>query len=287
MRSTTATPGAVCNAFTVDVEDYFHVQGFAQTVHRRDWDHYELRVVHSTHRILRLLQKHNIQGTFFVLGWVAQRCTDLVRDIQKDGHEIGSHSYWHRLIYEMTPEDFAADLRRSCEVLSDVTGQPVTSFRAPSFSITRRSLWALDVLFDQGIRFDSSIFPVRHDVYGIPDAERFPHAIVARGTESLWEFPPAVRRYGRFNLPVAGGGYFRLFPAALSIHLLREINRAGQPFAFYIHPWELDPDQPRLGVPLKSRFRHYQNLKSSEAKLGQLLGAFSFGTITTSLTAAK
>ncbi len=263
--------GAILNAFTVDVEDYFHVQAFADRIHPDSWDHYECRVVANTHKVLRILDEHQVLGTFFILGWVADRFPSLVRDIAKGGHEIGCHCYWHRLIYETTPEQFRTDLRQATEAIGSITGDAVTSFRAPCFSITEESLWALDILVEEGYRFDSSIFPVHHDNYGIPDAERFPHIITRSGGE-LYEFPPSVFRIGKYNLPVGGGGYFRLYPIRLSLYCLQAINkRYGQPFMFYIHPWELDPDQPRQPASWKSRFRHYQNLATTERKLHRLL----------------
>jgi len=267
------------NAFTVDVEDYFQVGAFADRIPTSTWDNYESRVERNTQAILKLLEKHQVRGTFFILGWTAERHRDLVRQIQQAGHEIGSHSHWHQLIYEMTPEEFAADLKQSCDVLEDITGERVNMFRAPSFSITSQSLWALDILKEQGIEFDSSIFPVHHDRYGIPDAQRYPYQIDnARG--DLWEFPPSVYRMGKVNLPVAGGGYFRLFPFRLTIECLKRINHGGHPFMFYIHPWEVDPDQPRFPCGLKSRFRHYQNIRSTERKLDRLLSSAEFGAMT-------
>jgi len=274
---------APLNAFTVDVEDYFHVQAFARTIDRSTWGEYSSRVVENTRIVLRLLGRAEVPATFFILGWVANRYPQLVREIHDAGHEIGCHSYWHRLIYEMTPEEFRADLRQATESIASVTGQPVTAFRAPCFSITRDSLWALDILAEEGYCYDSSIFPVYHDHYGIPNARRFPHHIDCRAG-TLSEFPPTVFRFWKFNLPVAGGGYFRLYPLSLSLCCLRRINRDHkQPFMFYIHPWELDPDQPRLAASLKSRFRHYQNLRTTAAKLERLLASFRFGTLTGSL----
>ncbi|MFH1924581.1 MAG: XrtA system polysaccharide deacetylase [Planctomycetota bacterium] len=272
------------NAFTVDVEDYFHVQSFAKTVHPRDWDQHESRVVANTRRILRLLENHQVHGTFFILGWVADRFPELVQEIHQAGHEIGCHSFWHRLIYNMTPEDFREDLLQGCKAIEEITDQRVTAFRAPSFSITEQSLWALDILIEEGFRYDSSIFPVYHDTYGIPDADRFPHRIEgSRG--ALWEFPPSVHRLGKLNVPVAGGGYFRLYPAWLSSRWLSRINRIeNRPFVFYIHPWELDPDQPRLPGSLRSRFRHYQNLRTTESKLATLLERFHFASLSDALS---
>ncbi|MBI3462712.1 MAG: DUF3473 domain-containing protein [Planctomycetes bacterium] len=267
------------NAFTVDVEDYYHVSGFTDRITHHQWDGYESRVVRNTQRVLRLLERFETPATFFVLGWVADRFPQLVRDIQSAGHEIGCHSYWHRLVYDMCPDEFQLDLALSCDTLQQITGTRIVAYRAPSFSITKRSLWAVDVLLEQGVRYDSSVFPVRHDRYGIPDAPRFPHKI-HRPAGELWEFPGAVRRLWGSHVPVGGGGYFRLYPLALTRRWLRHINdQEQQPFMFYIHPWELDSDQPRLPGSLRSRLRHYVNLGSTEAKLEQLLTAFSFGTL--------
>lgn len=269
-------PSRIANAFTVDVEDYFHVTAFADCISARQWDDQESRVVASTQRILDLLDERQVQGTFFVLGWVAERYPELVRRIDLAGHEIGCHSYWHRLVYELTPEEFRDDLRRATMVLEDIIGRKVELYRAPSFSITARSLWAFDVLADEGYQIDSSVFPVRHDVYGIPDAPRHIYrAETARG--GLWEFPPPVRRFGRWNLPLGGGGYFRLYPSSLTHRWLTRINDVDrQPFLFYIHPWEFDPEQPRLPGRWRSRFRHYQNLHTTESKTRRLLDRFAF-----------
>ncbi len=278
------TEQAIMNAFTVDVEDYFQVQAFADVIDRKQWDEFPSRVVANTHAVLRLLDAAQVQGTFFILGWVAERFPQLVRDIHKSGHEIGSHSYWHRLIYEMTPDEFREDLRQSRDVLTSITGEPVVAFRAPCFSITLESLWALDVLASEGFRYDSSIFPIIHDNYGIPNAERFPHCVECP-SGSLWEFPPSVVRLWKYNLPVAGGGYFRFYPALLSLACLGRVNRiAREPFMFYIHPWEVDPDQPRLPASLTSRFRHYQNLRTTTGKLQRLLKTFRFGSLQSALS---
>jgi polysaccharide deacetylase family protein (PEP-CTERM system associated) len=221
-----------------------------------------------------------------VLGWVAQRNPDLIAEISRAGHEIGSHSYWHRLIYQMSPEEFRQDLQLSRRSLEEITGQPVRLFRAPSFSITRRSLWALEILVEEGITVDSSVFPIYHDRYGIPGAT--PH-IHCQQTPAgpLWEFPPTVVRWAGFHLPISGGGYFRLYPRQLSCRWLRKVNqRMGQPFVFYIHPWELDPQQPRLSVGSRvSRWRHYLNLASTARKLDHLLSKFRFGTVSEVMSA--
>jgi polysaccharide deacetylase family protein (PEP-CTERM system associated) len=267
---------SIKNVFSVDVEDYFQVSAFAGSVDPLCWDDYESRVVRNTQRILRRLEEAQIRGTFFILGWVAQRFPQLVRDIDRAGHEIGCHSFWHRLVYDLTPDTFRDDLRHGRDVLEQIVGRPVVAYRAPSFSIVPRSLWALDILVEEGFRYDSSIFPVRHDRYGIPRAEPSPHEIeCAQGW--LWEFPPAVYRLLGGHVPIAGGGYFRLFPLWFSLRGLRAVNQqAGQPFIFYLHPWELDPDQPRLRGPWGSRLRHYVNLGATERKLTHLLRAFEF-----------
>ena len=243
----------ILNAFTVDVEDYYQVHAFADRVDPARWDDYESRVVANTHKVLRILDDHHVRATFFILGWVADRFPQLVRDIRTSGHEIGCHSYWHKRIYTMTPDQFRDDLRLARKTIEDITGEPVVAYRAPSFSITKDSLWALDILIEEGFQYDSSIFPIHHDNYGIPGANRFPHRIEKNGS-SLWEFPPSVHRLLNLNIPIAGGGYFRLYPIRLSVRWLSLINRVHhQPFIFYLHPWELDPEQPRLPGSLRSR----------------------------------
>lgn len=268
------------NVFTVDVEDYFQVSAFEKHVRRDQWGQWESRVVSNTHRILQLLDRHHVRATFFVLGWVAQRHPRLVREIHACGHEIGSHGYWHRLVYQQTPEEFRTDLRRSRDALQETLGRPVTAYRAASFSITRQSLWALEILVEEGFLADSSVFPIRHDRYGIPDAEPGPHRLETPAG-SLWEFPPSVARFAGMNLPVGGGGYFRLSPLPWTLFCLRRINRVRrQPFVFYVHPWELDPEQPRIRAASRtSRFRHCVGLSRNEAKLDGLLRSFPFGRL--------
>ncbi len=268
------------NAFTVDVEDYYHVSAFEQDVDRARWGQYPSRVVESTRRLLRLLERYHVQGTFFVLGWVADHFPDLVREIHAKGHEIGSHSYWHRLIYQQSRDEFREDLVRARTVLEDIIRESVIAYRAPSFSITSQSLWALDILADEDFKIDSSIFPIYHDRYGIPGARTDLHQ---RETSAgvLWEFPVSVRRFAGINVPVSGGGYFRLSPLWWTIQSLRRINeQQGQPFVFYVHPWEVDAGQPRLNVGSRlSRIRHYVNLASTERKLSMLLEEFCFAPL--------
>jgi polysaccharide deacetylase family protein (PEP-CTERM system associated) len=268
------------NALTIDVEDYYHVTAFEGSIPRSKWAEYESRVEANTRRILDLLERHGIRATFFVLGWVGEHHPHLVREIHARGHEIAAHSYWHHLVYRLTPEEFREDVVRVRDVLADLTGEPVLAYRAPSFSITRQSLWAMEILAAEGFRFDSSIFPVRHDRYGIPGADPAIHRFETPAGP-LWEFPASVVRIAGLNVPVAGGGYFRLYPLRWSLHCLAKINeKYRRPFVFYVHPWELDPDQPRLGVGSRlSRFRHYVNLASTEKKLDNLLGKFTFGSL--------
>jgi polysaccharide deacetylase family protein (PEP-CTERM system associated) len=279
-------PTQPLNALTIDVEDYFHVSGFEEVVQREAWPAYPCRVEANTERILARLDEAGVHATFFVLGWVAERFPDLVRRIHAGGHEIGSHGYWHRLIYSQTPEEFRDDLCRSRDLLQDLIGEKVTAYRAPSFSITRASLWALDVLLEEGFTVDSSIYPTRHDRYGIPGTALEPHK-VERPAGTLWEFPPPVWPVLGYPLPVGGGGYFRLYPYALTRRGLRGINATGRPFAAYLHPWELDPEQPRIKAGRVRSFRHYVGLRHTETRLVQLLRDFRFGTLSASLAAVQ
>lgn len=268
----------ILNILSVDVEDYFQVTAFDKLVTRDDWDSKPSRVVANTHCLLDLFDRKKVSATFYVLGWVGKNFPALVREIADRGHEIACHSYWHRLIYTLTPEQFREDTRQARDILEDAAGVPVTAYRAPTFSVTARSEWALDILCDLGFRIDSSIFPIHHDRYGMPGAQRFPHKIQRTGGE-LWEYPPSVARLAKGNVPVGGGGYFRLFPLAFTKHCFRQINAAGQPVMFYLHPWEVDPDQPRVPSRRWQNWRHYVNLHKTESKLERLLSAFKFGTL--------
>jgi polysaccharide deacetylase family protein (PEP-CTERM system associated) len=276
----TVTNTEFVNALTVDVEDYFQVTAFEHQIARDRWDTYPCRVVDNTRRLLGILADHAVTGTFFVVGWIAERQPQLVSEIRKAGHEIGSHSYWHRLVYRLSRDEFREDLRRSRNVLEDILGEPIRVFRAPSFSITSQSRWALAILVEEGFTIDSSIFPIHHDRYGMPDANPAIHRL-RTDAGYLWECPPSVVRVAGFNLPVSGGGYFRLYPGGLSMRWLRHVNQIDRrPFVFYVHPWEIDPQQPRLkvGSPI-SRWRHYLNLAETENKLKRLLSGFRFGPL--------
>ena len=270
------------NALTVDVEDYYHVSGFDRCVSRADWDSIAPRLAIGTERILDTLDRAGVRATFYVLGWVAERQPSMVRAIRASGHEIGCHSHGHRLIYEMTPEEFRADTRRSLDVLEDTIGEAVTLYRAPSFSITRKSEWALDILIEEGIRVDSSIYPVHHDRYGIPGTPLVPHRIT-RPSGSIWEYPPPVCPVWGWPVPVGGGGYLRLYPYSVTRGLLERINAEGRPFAAYLHPWELDPEQPRIRCGWKQRFRHYVGLQRTASRLAKLCRDFPLSTLSDSL----
>ena len=288
MATPVDTPnGGVVNAMSVDVEDYFHVNAFDGIVPRAQWDSLESRVSHNTERLLTLFEAHGITATFFVLGWVAERFPSLVASIASKGHEIASHGYAHRLIYHQTPAAFRDDVRRAKDLLETATGVHVDGFRAPSYSVMANTLWALDVLIEEGYRYDASIFPIRHDRYGLPGSPRHPY-VLTRDGGSLVEAPASTVRWGQINLPVAGGGYFRILPYAWTRWGIRRINRReGRPAIFYLHPWEIDPLQPRVNAGLLSRFRHYRNLDKTEGRLRQLLRDFRFSTVRQVLAAAQ
>jgi polysaccharide deacetylase family protein (PEP-CTERM system associated) len=271
--------GQVVNAMTIDVEDYFHVSVFDGVLPRSRWDSMESRVCQNTERLLAIFRQYQTRATFFVLGWVATRFPELVRRIAAEGHEIASHGFAHRLIYDQTRAAFQDDVRRAKAVLEDTCGHAVNGYRAPSYSITPRSLWALDVLLEEGYRYDSSIFPIRHDRYGIPVSERQPYAI-DRPSGRLIEVPASTTTVGPWNLPIAGGGYFRILPYRWTRWGIGRVNRReGRPAVFYLHPWEIDAAQPRLAASRLSRFRHYRNLRKTEERLRRLLTDFRFDTV--------
>jgi polysaccharide deacetylase family protein (PEP-CTERM system associated) len=271
-----ASAPARVNAFTVDVEDYFHVAALASAISRDTWSQREYRVERNTESLLELLAERGVYGTFFVLGWVAERSPGLVRRIAAAGHEIACHGYSHELIYRQSRQEFREEAARAKGLLEEATGQAVLGYRAASFSIVRETLWALDELIDLGFRYDSSIFAIRHDRYGIPDASPAPGRVSAPSGRSILEFPMAPANFFGLKIPVTGGGYFRIFPYGLTRAGLKRINDAGRPFAFYLHPWEIDPGQPRVTVGTLSRFRHYTNLARCETRLRRLLGEFAF-----------
>jgi polysaccharide deacetylase family protein (PEP-CTERM system associated) len=277
MAAANARSGVV-NAMTIDVEDYFHVSVFDGVIPRHAWDRLDSRVCANTERLLQIFDDASIQATFFVLGWVAERFPRLVAQIAAAGHEIASHGYGHRLVYDLTPAAFREDIRRSKAFLESAGGAPVLGYRAPSYSVTPRSLWALDILIEEGFEYDASIFPIHHDRYGIPISPRHPYVLERSG--AIVEAPASTVKWGPFNLPVGGGGYFRILPYAWTRWGIRRLNEVERsPAIFYLHPWEIDPDQPRLGTSALGRFRHYRNLAKTEERLRALLDDFHFSTM--------
>lgn len=272
----TVPPSPLANALTIDVEDYFQVSAFAAHIDRADWPRLECRVEANIERILLLLERRGIHATFFTLGWIAERYPAMLRRVAQAGHEVASHGQAHRRANEQSPAQFAADVRLSKTLIEQLTGHAVLGYRAPSFSIGAGNLWAFDVLQEAGYRYSSSIYPIRHDHYGMPDSPRF--AWRPRGPQGVLELPISTVRVRGRNLPAGGGGYFRLMPYVLSRWLLRRINsHDGQAGIFYFHPWELDPGQPRpSGLGAKTRFRHYLNLGRMEARLARLTNDFSW-----------
>lgn len=268
---------SVTNALTFDVEEYFHAEAFAGVVQSQDWPGLESRVVAATERILDLLGEASTRATFFVLGWVAERHPSLVRAIQSQGHEVACHGYGHQMITRLTRGQFRADVLRAKAVLEDAVGVAVIGYRAPTFSVVRETLWSLEVLAEMGFRYDSSIFPIVHDRYGIPNAPRFPHHHAVGADAGIAEFPLSTVSRLKWRFPVAGGGYFRLLPYSVTAWALRQLNRKErQPAIVYLHPWEIDPWQPRLAVDRLTKFRHSVNTRTTEAKLRRLVREFRF-----------
>ena len=275
MRSTKAqgeVSDVIVDAMSVDLEDYFHVEAFAGSVSRADWPHFESRVRRNTERVLELFGRYNCRATFFVLGWVAERDPALIREVASAGHEIGCHSYWHRRVNTLSPAEFREDLNQARAAIEDACGAKVLGHRAPTFSIVKESLWALDVLADEGFLYDSSIFPVRHDTYGFPEATRWQHDIQLKNGRNIVEIPMSTVRIFGQNLPVGGGGYLRLLPMTCTNRAIRSIHqKEKQSVIVYFHPWEIDTKQPRIATNLKSRLRHYTGLAQMESRLVRLL----------------
>ena len=272
---------SIVNAMTVDVEEHFQVTAFAKTIDRNTWDDLPSRVVDNTIRLLDLFAEVGVKATFFMLGLVAQRHPDLMRRIAENGHELGSHGQSHKLIYEQTPQEFRDELRISKELIEDACGIEVRGYRAASFSIRASNLWALEEIAERGFTYDSSVFPVVHDLYGMPGAPRGIYRVKLASGRSLIEVPPSTLACGRWILPVAGGGYLRIFPRWFTNWAIKKLNRREHcPAIIYVHPWEVDPDQPRVdGAPWRSRARHYTNLRTTLPKLGYLLRAYNFTTM--------
>lgn len=264
------------NALSIDLEDWFCVYNLSQVIKREDWEKQELRVVQNTERILNLLDRHQVTATFFVLGWIAEHVPELIAEIERRGHEIATHGYSHTVITAMTPEAFESDLKKAIGITRALIHQDILGYRAPSFTITPKTMWAIDVLTRNGIRYDSSVFPISyHPDYGVPDAP----LTIYRHNDALIEFPlTCVKMMGKV-IPCCGGGYFRIFPYFVTRYLLRRVNREGRPAIFYFHPWEIDPDQPRVKLPWQKTFRHYFNLKRTFDRLDRLLSDFKFISI--------
>jgi len=267
--------GRITNALTIDVEDYFQVSAMAPYIARSEWDTRECRVEANVERILALLARHRTHATFFTLGWVAERYPQLVRRIVDGGHELASHGHGHERASDLSRDAFMQDIVRAKGLLEDIGGVAVQGYRAPSFSIGHGNLWAFDCLLESGHRYSSSIYPIKHDHYGMPDAPRFAHPV----RDGLLEVPVTTVRLGERNLPSSGGGWFRLFPYALTRWMIERVNREDRASAiFYFHPWEIDHGQPRVpGVNLKTRFRHYVNIGRTEQRLDALLSDFRWG----------
>ncbi len=266
-------------ALTVDVEDYFQVSAFEKNMHPSTWDSLPHRVSQNTHKVLDIFAEFSLTATFFVLGWVAERYPDVVRRMAQEGHEVCCHGYGHQRITTLSQQEFTDDITRARGLLQDISGQEVLGYRAPSYTITQKTLWALDALIAAGFKYDSSIFPIHHDVYGIPGAQRFPH-ILTREQGALKEFPPSTIDFSLLGksvtLPFSGGGYLRLLPVAFMSKAFQKLESQGHASTLYFHPWEIDPGQPRMQGPLKSRFRHYVNLSRTENKLRYLFKRHSF-----------
>ena len=270
-------------AMTVDVEDYFHVAAFENNIDPKDWPNHQCRVEKNTQQLLELFSEKGITATFFILGWVAERYPHLVEEIARQGHEIASHGYSHKIVYKQTPEIFREETDRSKKLLEDITQTNVAGYRAASYSITQKSLWALDILAECGFEWDSSIFPIHHDNYGIPQSPTSPYYIETNNNGNIKELPLTTAKYFGVKFPAAGGGYFRLFPYWLSKKLL-SIATESSPAIFYLHPWEIDPDQPRVeGASLFSKFRHYNNLDKCMDRLRRLTDDFEFTTVSNAL----
>jgi polysaccharide deacetylase family protein (PEP-CTERM system associated) len=272
-------PTDLRHVLTVDVEEYFQVEAFSKYVARKEWDRYPGRVEEATARLLELLAAHRAHGTFFILGWLAERKPDLVRRIAGAGHEIGSHGFGHTMITKMTPEEFRQDIRKSKNILEQITGMAVKGYRAPTFSIVKKTSWAHPILAGEGYRYSSSVFPVRHDRYGWPEFGDEPREVVSGAAGGLWEVPLSVGSIGPIRVPFGGGGYLRSYPFFITRRLLRDRVRDGKPVVVYVHPWELDANQPAIPAPFLRRLRHWVGISRMEERLTKLLRSLRFGSV--------
>lgn len=272
----------IINAMTVDVEDYFHVAAFENNILPKDWATLELRVEKNTHRLLELFSEHNVKSTFFTLGWVAERCPNLIKTIIEQGHELASHSYAHQRVFTQTQQEFRADLRKSKQILEDISGQAIIGYRAPSFSFNDSNTWAYDILIELGFEYSSSTYPIAHDLYGVPNWPRFKYQRPEKvGGKGIIEIPVPTSQKNGQNTGIGGGGYFRLYPYWLSKKRINSYLQAEQqPYSFYFHPWEIDPQQPKVhDASIKSKLRHYLNLSRMEGKVVRLLEDYEWNTM--------
>lgn len=267
------------NALSVDVEDWFQVTAFEKVIRREDWDACESRVTTNVHKILDILSPAGVKATFFILGWIAERFPKLVVSIRDRGHEISTHGYDHKLILLQNKEEFARDVAKAMQVLESIIGEKVIGYRAPSCSIVPETLWAWEQLAELGIRYDSSIFPIKHDRYGVAGLPRYPFTVNLGNGRNLVEFPLSTVRIMGKNIPIAGGGYLRLYPYWFVKWAVKRINRRGHPAIFYLHPWEIDPFQPKQEVNLFKKLRHYSNIWATESKVRALIQDFQFTTV--------
>ncbi len=267
----------IYNALSIDVEEYFQVEALREVIPYCQWEELPPRINKNINHILDVLEAKKIKATFFCLGWVARKHPNIIKKIATAGHEVASHGWSHTPIFRLNPEEFRREIRKSKALLEDLAGKEIAGFRAPTYSITSQTIWALQILAEEGYRYDSSIFPIYHDLYGFPEAPRFPFFLK---DIHLVEFPISTFTLGNLKIPISGGGYFRLFPYKLTRFLLQKfLQKEQKPFIFYIHPWEFDPHQPRFKAPLKSRFRHYLNLSKTKKRFEKLLDDFSFAPV--------
>jgi polysaccharide deacetylase family protein (PEP-CTERM system associated) len=275
------------NAFSVDVEEYFQVEAFSDLIEKRDWDKIPPRAEEQTKRILELLDTFKVRGTFFALGWLAERNPKLIREIHEAGHEIASHGFEHKMVSNMTPTEFRNDIRKSKTILEGITKNEVHGYRAPTFSIVEKTSWAYEILLEEGYRYSSSVFPIHHDRYGWPGFGQEPRNMASNGKGEIWEIPMSVGTIGPFRIPFGGGGYLRLYPLFLTRALFGNLEKEGKSAMLYMHPWELDTAHPRVQAPLSRRLRHYSGIRRMEKKLVTLLQSLKFDTVSNVLMSIK
>ncbi len=268
----------VTHVLSFDIEDWFHPEIFSGMFPMEKWDILESRVKQETEIILNFLSRKKLKATFFFLGWVAEQYPELVKEAVAEGHEIASHGYSHSMITHQTPEQFKADLEKSLKILNALSDAPVVGYRAPTFSVTKQTLWALPIMFDAGIRYDSSVFPIYHDRYGIPDAPRDLYTIYQKDSECITEYPITTVKFGRYNFPCSGGGYFRLYPFSFSLSLMKRCHNEGRPIIFYAHPWEFDQNLPKVNLGFPGKIRHYRGIGKFLRKLDKITDLFPFSS---------